>query len=132
MAGYAAGLPAQAAAGADSTTLIGTVQTTNDTDNYVQRVVFTPPPGFATVTGQATNNATITVRLLRAGSFVANVALVTLNAGVNLVAETPLVVQGVTSVPVQQDDVLDCVLHQNGLGLAIGAGVTVEVEVNGR
>lgn len=257
MSAYTATLPAQAAAGADATVIAGTIHTTADQENAVQRVIITPPPGFVTVTGQATNNATVICRQMRAGapiggltpptgftatpvvgggtfaagtffwkitaltaagetngsaeataaivlngsanlawtavpgatgykiyrstatggssvspSLVTTVvsgatvaftdtgaattagavpatnlttafATLTTAAGVNLTAETPVPMTlvgvsgqgGVAAGPVRlqfaQDDVLDVVLHQNGTGQAIGAGVQVEVELTG-
>ena len=141
MSAYTAVLPAQAAAGADVTTLLGAIQTTVDQETAVERVVLIPPAGFATVTGQATNNATITVRQLRAGAVVASFAALTTAAGTNLVAETPLQLvlsglggqggSGGTRLAFVEDDVLDVVQHQNGTGQAIGAGIVVEAEFAG-
>ncbi|GAC1375196.1 MAG: hypothetical protein NVSMB4_03190 [Acidimicrobiales bacterium] len=123
-------LPAQAAAGADANVVVCTYEYSDGQGQGVGSVVATPPAGFATVTGVATNNATINVRQLRAGSVVSTFASVTLNAGTNLVAETPLAVP-VSSVPaLQANDVIDAVLHQNGTGIAVGAGVIVTVTVN--
>lgn len=123
-------LPAQAAAGADATTVIGTFEVSDATGQGVSRVVVTPPPGFATVTGVATNNVTLNVRQLRAGAVQATFASVTLNVGTNLVAETPLAVPVSAQPVLAQDDVFDAVLHQNGTGIAVGAGLIVEVDVN--
>lgn len=133
MAAYRCTLPAQTAAGGDSTTICGgAVETTDDTDNTLYRVLLIPPNGFSTVTGVATDNATISVRQLRAGSLVATPASVTLGVGTNLVAEVPLVVPIVAAAAFQQDDVLEVRMHQNGAGIAIGAGVIAEVEISGR
>lgn len=125
-----AALPAQAAAAADVVTVVGTDELADASGQGVSRVVVTPPPGYATVTGVATNNATINVRQVRGGSVVATFASVTLNAGTNLVAETPLNIPVTTQVALAQDDVVDVVLHQNGTGLAVAAGLLVEVDVN--
>lgn len=123
-------LPAQTAAGADSTTAIGVFEATDGSGTGVTRVELVPPPGFTTVTGIATNNAQFTFRLVRAGSVVqANVAQLALTAGNNLVAETPINVPISNAVNVQPDDTFDCVMHQNGTGLAIGAGVLAVIDI---
>lgn len=133
---YRAALPAQTAGGATATTYIGTHSVTPyTTGGTVTRCVVTPPAGYTTVTGIATNNYTLTVRQLRAGSVVtASVATITAVAGVNLVAETPLVIPLVTSAAApstfaQLDDVFDAQLVQNGAGLAVGVGLVVSVDV---
>lgn len=130
MSHYAAALPAQAAAGATVTTLIGTNETTDDNGVYVVAVDLTPPAGFTTVTGVATNNATFNVRQLRGGSVVATFASVTLNAGTNLTAETSLNVPITAATQIARGDVFDVQQVQNGTGLAVGAGVVAQVEVN--
>lgn len=122
-------LPAQSAGGADAVTVLGEVSNVGGADNQVQRAEIIPPAGYSTVTGIATNNATISVRQVRAGSVVATVATVTLSLGNNLVAETPLALT-VTPTLLAQGDVLDVLMHQNGSGIAIGAGLIVEVEDN--
>lgn len=123
-------LPAQAAAGADVNVLVATVESSDASGWGVSRVVVTPPAGFTTVTGQATNNATINVRQLRGGAVQSTFASLTLNAGTNLVAETPVQIPVTSQPTLQQDDVIDAVLHQNGTGLAVGAGLVVEVDIN--
>lgn len=131
MSYYQAALPAQAAAGATTTTAVGTVDTTDDNGANLVACVLTPPAGFTTVTGVATNNVTFNVRQLRAGSVVQTVASLTLNAGVNLAAETPVAVPVTgTNVVLLRNDVLDCQMVQNGTGLAVGAGVVAQVEIN--
>lgn len=130
MSHYAVALPAQAAAGATVTTLIGTNETTDDAGDHVVAVNLTPPAGFTTVTGVATNNATFNVRQLRGGSVVATFASVTLNAGTNLTAETPLNVPITAATQIARGDVFDVQQVQNGTGLAVGAGIVAQVEVN--
>jgi len=61
---------------------------------------------------------------------VATFAGLTLNAGTNLVAETPLSVPVTAPPNLQTNDVIDAVLHQNGTGLAVGAGVIVTIGIN--
>ena len=123
-------LPAQAAAGADATTLVATVEAADASGWGVTRMEITPPSGYTTVTGQATNNVTFSVRQVRAGAVQATIGSLTLAAGTNLVAETPVNVPVSTQVTLQQDDVLDVLMHQNGTGLAVGAGLIVTVDVN--
>lgn len=123
-------LPAQAAAGADANVIVGTTELTDGAGIGVSRVVVTPPAGYATVTGVATNNATINVRQLRAGAVLSTFASVTLNVGTNLVAEVPVNIPITTQVTVNPDDVIDAVLHQNGTGVAVGAGLIVTVDIS--
>lgn len=123
-------LPAQSAAGATSTTLVGAVDTTDDQGNSLAVVELVPPAGFTTVTGVATNNVTFNVRQLRAGSSLGTVASVTLASGTNLLAETPLNVPITGAKAIQHGDVFDVQMVQNGTGLAVGAGVVAQVEVN--
>lgn len=132
MAAYTGTLPAQTAGGGTSTTVIGTIQNTDESGGNVAAVTVTPPSGYATVTGVATNNYTLTVRQLRAGSVqTASVATITGNSGTNLVAETPVNIPLGTAVnAVQVNDVFDCQMIQNGTGLALGAGLIVQVDVN--
>lgn len=122
-------LPAQTAGAADVTTLLGTVEPTDGSGLGVTRVEISPPAGYVTVTGVATNNVTFTVRQLRAGAFVTNVAVLTLGAGTNLVAETPVNVPVTGTPTLQQDDVLDVLMHQNGTGLSVGAGLFVDLVI---
>ena len=123
-------LPAQAAAGADVNVLVGTYENEDSSGIGVSRVVVTPPAGFVTVTGVATNNATINVRQLRGGAVLSTFASLTLNPGTNLVAEVPVQVPITSSTVLSQDDVVDAVLHQNGTGVAVGAGLIVEVDIS--
>ena len=123
-------LPAQTAGGGTSTTYVGTFETADASGLGVTRVVITPPAGYSTVTGVATNNATFNVRQLRAGSAVTTFASLTLNSGTNLVAETPVSVPITGQPSLQADDEFDVQMVQNGTGLAVGAGLFVSVEVN--
>jgi hypothetical protein len=127
---YTAALPAQTAAGATSVTLIGTQEVQDGSGVGVSRVVLTPPVGYTTVTGVATNNVTFNVRQLRAGVSQGTFATLTLNVGSNLVAEVPLVVPVTGTPQLQQDDVIDVQMVQNGAGIAVGAGVLAEVDVS--
>jgi hypothetical protein len=129
-ASYQATLPAQTAGGGDSTTLIATIEGAEDTNGQIVGLVLTPPAGYSTVTGVATNNVTFTFRQLRAGVLVQTVGAVTLAVGNNLVAETPLSVPiTVPGVVIQPNDVVDVVMHQNGTGLAVAIGVQAEVQL---
>lgn len=125
-----AALPAQTAGGGDSTTLVGVFEATDASGVSVSRVEIEPPPGYSTVTGIATNNATFTVRQVRAGASVATIGTLTLGVGTNLVAETPVNVPITTTVTFQPDDAVDVVMHQNGTGIAIGAGLVVVVDIS--
>ena len=125
-----ASLPAQTAAGSTSTTMLGVYELVHYQTDTVQEVTLTPPPGYTTITGVATNNVTFNVRQLRAGTLVQTFASVTLAAGNNLVAEVPLSVP-ITVQPMLQDgDVVDVQMVQNGTGLAVVIGVQAAVTVN--
>ena len=123
-------LPAQGLAAADVVALGDMFEVSDGSGVGVSRVEVVAPAGYVTVTGTAApNNAQISVRQLRAGAVVSTFATLVLAAGTNLVAETPVNIP-ITGAPLlQQDDVIDVVLHQNGTGLAIGAGLYVIVDV---
>ncbi|GAC1373737.1 MAG: hypothetical protein NVSMB4_00630 [Acidimicrobiales bacterium] len=124
-------LPAQALAGADAITLLGAFEVSDASGVGVTRVEIVPPAAYPTVTGTAApNNATISVRQMRANVLVATVASVTLAVGTNLVAETPVNVPVVGTPVLLADDVLDVLLHQNGTGLAINVGLEVVVDIS--
>ena len=122
-------LPAQTQGGGDSTTLVGVYESADGSGTGVTRVVIEPPPGYTTVTGAGTDNVTFTVRQRRANATVATIGTLTLASGTNLVAETPVVVPISTAVNLQPDDAVDVVMHQNGAGLAVGAGLVVTVDI---
>ena len=128
-----AALPAQALAAADVTTVIGQYEPGDGQGSGLSRIEIVPPAGYATVTGTAApNNAQLTFRQLRAGAVVnANIGQLVLAVGTNLVAETPVNVPITTpTVSFSVDDLIDCVMHQNGTGLAIGAGLLVVASAN--
>ncbi|MGF7122722.1 MULTISPECIES: hypothetical protein [unclassified Rhodococcus (in: high G+C Gram-positive bacteria)] len=127
---YSATLPAQAAGAADTTTLAGVYSPAFYSGDTVTDVQLVAPPGFATVTGAATSNATISVRQLRDGAVLQTFASLTLTAGLNLAAEIPVTIP-LTAPPVlRSGDVLDVRMHQNGTGQAIGSGLFVSVFVS--
>jgi len=89
------------------------------------------------VTGQATNFVTITFRQLRAGSVVATIGTLTLNAaGVTLPAEVEVDVPVPGSVPpavrpiLVPGDVIDVQCVQSGTGLALPAGIVAKAEIS--
>ena len=123
MAHYTNSLPAQTAGGSTSTTYVGTAETAGDQGVTLKAIWLTPPSGYTTVTGVATNNVTFNVRQLRAGSSLGTVASVTLVSGTNLVAETPLSVPITGALPVEDGDVFDVQMVQNASGLAVNVGV---------
>ena len=122
-------LPAQAAAAAASVTTCGAFEPADGTGTGVNVAILTPPAGFVTVTGVATNNVTFNFRQIRGGSVLSTFGTVTLTAGANLVAEVPLVVP-VTPVNLAANDVIDVQMVQNGTGLAVAAGVIARTEIN--
>ncbi|MFJ4653856.1 hypothetical protein ACIP5Y_21525 [Nocardia sp. NPDC088792] len=125
-----ASLPAQTAGGSTSTTMLGVFEVSHFETDTVQEVTLTPPPGYTTINGVATNNVTFNFRQLRAGVAVQTFASIALTAGNNLVAETPLQVP-ITVQPVfESNDVVDVQMVQNGSGLAVVIGVVAAVTVN--
>lgn len=127
---YSATLPAQTAGGADITTLAGVYSPAFYSGDTVTDVQLVAPPGYATITGAAANNVTITVRQLRNGVVQQSFASLTLTAGLNLAAEIPVTIP-LTSQPVlRASDVLDVQMHQNGTGQAIASGLHLSVFVS--
>lgn len=127
---YSATLPAQAAGAADTTTLAGVYSPAFYSGDTVTDVQLVAPPGFATVTGAATNNATISVRQLRGGAVLQTFASLTLTAGLNLAAEIPVTIPLTAQPVLRSGDVLDVRLHQNGTGQTIDSGLFVSVFVS--
>lgn len=119
---------AQAAGAADVITVAGVVSEVGGSDGQAQRVSVTAPAG-STVNGQATNNATISVRQLRAGVVVATLATLTLGVGASILPEQPTAL-AVTPAGLQRGDVIDVLYHQNGSGLALPAGLVVDIETH--
>lgn len=129
MSHYDKALPAQSAAGATSLTYVGTVETTDDKGDTLVAITLTPPAGYTTVTGVATNNVTFNVLQYRAGASLGTVATVTLASGTNLVALTPLNVPVTAPLAIKRGDVFVMQMVQNASGLAVGAGVFAQVEI---
>jgi hypothetical protein len=125
-AALTAPLPAQAAAGATVLTELGEVPASEGSDTSILRVGITSP---SLVTGVVTNNATINVRRFRAGVLQDTTATITLAAGTNLPAETTVLVPVTGSPYIAPGDVFEAQQVQNGTGLALPAGIAVEVEI---
>lgn len=119
-------LPAQSAAGSTSVTMAGVYQVQPEQSDTLDVVTVTSP---SVVTGVATNNFTLNVRQLRAGSVLATLATKTFGAGVNLAAEVPLSLTFTQTAPFEANDVFDVQLVQNGTGLAVPAGVQVALVI---
>jgi predicted cobalt transporter CbtA len=127
---YSATLPAQAAGGADATTLAGVYSSAFYSGDTVTDVQLVAPPGYAMIVGAATNNATISVRQLRNGVVLQTFASLTLTTGMNLSPEIPVTVP-LTSQPVlHAGDVLDVQMRQNGTGQTIASGLHLSVFVS--
>jgi hypothetical protein len=118
-------LPAQTAGGADAVTVLGAASEVGGTDGQVVSAAVIAPPGV-TITGQATNNATISVRQMRGGVAIATVATLTTANGVSILPEQPTAM-AITPAMLQKGDVLDVLMHQNAAGQAIAAGLIVDV-----
>lgn len=124
-----AALPAQAAAGATSTTIIGDLPSDEATPSYtVGKLSLTSP---SLVTGQATNFVTITFRQMRAGASVQTLGAYVLNAsGVTLPAETETNVPVTGTAAVLAGDTIDVQCVQTASGLALPAGILAKAEVS--
>jgi hypothetical protein len=116
-------------AGTPVTSVIGEIPTYEGTDNDFARVMLTAPSAVASPGG--TNFATVTVRQMRAGSLVSNIAQLSL-ANLALAAEVPVNVPITQSNPSggQSNDVLDVQVTHTGTGQALPAGCVVGVEVD--
>ncbi|MFB7719336.1 hypothetical protein [Nocardia sp. NPDC056100] len=127
---YTATLPAQVAGAADVTALAGVYSQSFYSGDTVTDVEAIAPAGYATVTGNATNNVTITVRQLRNGALVQPFGSLTVGAGITLAAEMPVSIP-ITAQPILlPGDVIDVQVHQNGSGQAIGAGLNVAIFIS--
>ncbi|WP_157186646.1 hypothetical protein [Nocardia jiangxiensis] len=129
---YTVTLPAQSAAGATAVTVVGEFSPEDGNGRGVTRVSLVSPTA---VTGAATNNFSVNVRQLRAGSVVATFATFTAGSGSNLAVETPKVLLDCNATPgagvaLNDGDVLDVQLVQNGTGLAVPAGIVVTITIN--
>ncbi|MFC3963509.1 hypothetical protein [Nocardia jiangsuensis] len=123
-------LPAQAAGAAAVTTLAGVYSPSFYSGDTVTDVQVLAPYGFPSVAGQATDNVTISVRLLRDGVPVQTFAALTVGTGITVTAATPVPVPIIAQPTLLPSDVLDVRLQQNGAGQAIGPGLIVSVFVS--
>ena len=127
---YSATLPALAANATPATVTVGVAEPAAFTGDTVTSITLTAPAGATTITGVATNNPTIAVRQVRNGTVVSTFATLTIGAGTNLVAETPVTIP-VTSQPgLVAGDVIDVYMTQNGTGLALTAGLLLAIYVS--
>lgn len=120
-------LPAQAAAGATATTIIGAVPSNLTQATWQVEKLSAVSPSL--VTGAATNFATLTVRQMRAGALVQNLGTLPLTAGVTLPAEVEVNIPIVNAGPLQDGDIIDVQQLQSGTGLALPAGIVVKAEL---
>ncbi|MEV6773907.1 hypothetical protein AB0N05_35255 [Nocardia sp. NPDC051030] len=127
---YSATLPAQGAGGTDVVAVAGVYKPAFYSGDTVTDVTVVAPDGFSTVTGAATNNVTLSVRRLRGGVVQQTFAALTLSAGTNFAAKIPLNIPISAQPLLTADDVIDVQMHQNGSGVAIGAGLLVSVYVS--
>ena len=122
-------LPAQAAAGATSTTYLATYDVSEGQGTSISAIRVTAPAGYTTVTGTvAPNNAQFNFRQMRANAAVATIGSLVLAVGTNLVAETPVSVPITTQPTLQPGDTIDVQMVQNGTGLVINDGLFVEID----
>ena len=120
-------LPAQAAAGATSVTIVGDVPSSFSQPSYSAGKLSLTAPSL--VTGVTTNTATVNFRQLRAGAAVATIGTLALINGVNLAAETEVNVPVTGSPSLLDGDVIDVQLVQGGTGLTLPAGIVAKVEL---
>lgn len=127
---YTVTLPAQAAAGADAVVVAGVYSQAFYSGDTVTDIQLVAPAGYPTVNGAATNNVTVRVRQLQGGVAVATLGTLTLGTGTTLSAEQSLTIPVGTQPILQPGDVLDVVLHQNGSGQALAAGLMVSIFIS--
>lgn len=122
-------LPAQAAAGADSTTTLGVVPGAESSGGFqaMRASIFLPAGGA--IAFNAANFVTITFGYVRGGAARVVFATYTSNA-VNVAAEveTAAVINQANNA-LLPGDVVDVLMHQNGTGVAVPAGARAEVEL---
>jgi hypothetical protein len=123
-------LPAQSANGATSVTIVGEVPVSfAQTEYQVQRITLTSP---TVVTGVATQNFTVNVRQVHAGTPGTTLATTTFALNTNLAVEVPFVMSSnvTTQLLINAGDVIDVQLVQNGgTGLAVPVGIVAAVEL---
>lgn len=121
-------LPA-VAAGTPVTQVITELPSYEGTDNAFVRAMVTTPSTVANP--GATNFATITIRQMRAGASLGNVAQLSL-ANTALTAEVPTNIPIVMANPSagQSNDVLDVQVTHSGTGQVLPAGTLIAVEVD--
>ena len=122
-------LPAVAAAGGTTTFLLGEFPTKESTGAYnIDKVSVTAP---SLVSGATATAGTFNVRLLRAGAVnTAVVGTLALITGVNLAAETEVVIPFSVTVNPLPGDVLDVQYVQISTGLALPVGTQLKAEVS--
>ncbi|WP_330185033.1 hypothetical protein OHB26_16460 [Nocardia sp. NBC_01503] len=123
-------LPAQAAAGADEVAVAGVYSQAFYSGDTVTDLQIVAPAGYPTVNGAATNNVTFTVRQIQGGVPIANLGTLTLGAGETLSSECALSIPVGAQPILQPGDLLDVLMHQNGAGQTITAGLMVSIFVS--
>jgi hypothetical protein len=122
-------LPAQAAAGATTETIVGVVPGTFAEPAYLLQSLSVASPSL--VTGVTTNTATINFRSYRAGVLTGNpLGTLALITGVNLPAlrEVQVPISSANTY-LQAGDVITAQLVQGGTGLALPAAMMAKAEV---
>ncbi|MFE3754540.1 hypothetical protein ACFXO9_09560 [Nocardia tengchongensis] len=127
---YTATLPAQAAAGQDTVVVAGVYSQAFYSGDTVTDIQLVTPAAYPATAGTATNNVTLTVRQMRSGTMVANLGTRTLDAGTPLSSEMAVPIPVAPQPILQPGDILDVLMHQNGTGLALNAGLMVSIFIS--
>lgn len=122
-------LPAVAAAGGTTTFELGEIPVRETEGAFnLERISVTAP---SLVTGVTATSGTFNVRQIRAGSVVtAVVGTLALVTGVNLPAETPVVIPITTVVNWLPGDIMDVQYVQVSTGLALPVGTQIHAEID--
>jgi hypothetical protein len=122
-------LPAVAAAGGTTTFEIGEIPTSESEGAFNLESIKVTAPSL--VTGATATAGTFNVRQLRAGSVItAVVGTLALVTGVNLPAETPVVIPITAVVRWLPGDILDVQYVQISTGTALPVGTKIEAEID--
>ncbi|WP_405164699.1 hypothetical protein OG203_06165 [Nocardia sp. NBC_01499] len=127
---YTVTLPAQAAAGPDAVVVAGVYSQAFYSGDTVTDLQIVAPAAYPATTGTAAGNVTISVRQRQNGVVVATLGTLTLGAGTTLSAETAVPIPVGAQPILQPGDILDVVLHQNGTGQDLTAGLMVSIFIS--
>ncbi|WP_225725439.1 MULTISPECIES: hypothetical protein [unclassified Nocardia] len=127
---YTVTLPAQAAADPDAVVVAGVYSQAFYSGDTVTDLQIVAPAGYPTVTGSATNNVTISVRQLQKGVVVSTLGTLVLGVGTTLSSEMAVPIPVGVQPILQPGDLLDVLMHQNGTGQTLKAGLMISIFIS--